>query len=206
MSASRRPLAQPAWFQKSRMGGGERDRWTVSYVDVLTILLVLFVAASARTVAQEAAEAGAPPNIAAVAPLSESLERLRARGLDARLSDAGLVVSLPQAILFQSGNEEISPDASDLIEGVAEVLRDVPNRIRLAGYSDSAPVRGGRFRDNWELAAARGLSLLDLLINQYGIDESRLSVESFGAQAPRDSNDTVEGRAMNRRVEILVLN
>ena len=64
----------------------------------------------------------------------------------------------------------------------------------------------GYSQDNWQLAAARGLSLLELLSNQYGIDEARLSVESFGSQAPRDSNETAEGRAMNRRVEILILN
>jgi flagellar motor protein MotB len=201
MSAKRRPLGQPIWFQRAKLGGGERDRWTVSYVDVLTILLVLFVGAAARTAAQTLAKT-AP----AEAPLAESLDRLRARGLDARLTDAGLVVSLPQAVLFSSGNEVIAEEALGLVEGVAEVLSDLPNRVRLAGYSDSAPVRGGRFRDNWQLAAARGLSLLELLSKEYGIDESRLSVESFGAQAPRDSNDTAEGRALNRRVEILILN
>ena len=192
---------QPTWFQRSKLGGGDRERWTVSYVDVLTILLVLFVGAAARTVAQATAKA-APATV----PLEESLQRLKARGLDARLTDAGLVVSLPQAVLFTSGNEEIGEDALGLVEGVAEVLSDIPNRVRLVGYSDSAPVRGGRFRDNWQLAAARGLSLLELLSNQYGIDEARLSVESFGSQAPRDSNETAAGRAMNRRVEILILN
>ena len=186
-----------AWMP--RRATNSRDRWTVSYVDVLTILLVLVMAAAAKTEAH-ATVAPAP------ASLEDSLRRLKARGLDAKLSNLGLVVSLPQAVLFASGNEEIGDGALPLVEGVADVLRDIPNRVRLAGYADNAPIRGGRFRDNWELAAARGLNLLDLLTNQFGIDESRLSVESFGSQAPRDSNSTAEGRASNRRVEILILN
>ncbi len=93
-----------------------------------------------------------------------------------------------------------------MIDKVVEVLREVPNAIRLAGYADSAPIHGGRFRNNWELAAARGLSLLELLSKSYGLDEARLSVESFGSQAPRNSNESEQGRAQNRRVEILILN
>lgn len=196
---SAKPLFQPRLFQSH--GNVQRERWTVSYVDVLTILLVLFVAAAAKSVAQPVTPSSAPE-----ASLSESLRRLKARGLDAKVTKLGLVISLPQAVLFASGDEEIGEAALPLIQVVGEVLRDIPNRVRLAGYADNSPVHGGRFRDNWELAAARGLNLLDLLINEYGIDASRLSVESFGSQAPRDSNDTAQGRAANRRVEVLILN
>jgi chemotaxis protein MotB len=73
------------------------------------------------------------------------------------------------------------------------------------GHADAIPIHNQRFKSNWELSAARSLNLLALLASQYGIDETRLSIQSYGSYSPRNSNDTVDGRAENRRVEILIL-
>ncbi len=62
-----------------------------------------------------------------------------------------------------------------------------------------------RFKSNWELSSARSLTLLELLTTEYGIYESRLSIQSYGSTSPRESDDTEPGRAANRRVEILIL-
>ena len=67
------------------------------------------------------------------------------------------------------------------------------------------PIHNRRFNNNWELAAARSLELLDLLTTRYGLAESRFSVASYGSNDPRNPNDTPDGRAGNRRVEILIL-
>jgi chemotaxis protein MotB len=67
------------------------------------------------------------------------------------------------------------------------------------------PIHNKRFQSNWELSAARSVNLLELLTKRYGIAESRLSVQSFGSNDPKNSNDTEAGRAENRRVEILLL-
>jgi chemotaxis protein MotB len=75
----------------------------------------------------------------------------------------------------------------------------------LVGHADTTPIHNRRFRDNWQLSAARSLSLLALLTSDYGIPESRLSIESFGSNHPLGPNDTEAGRAANRRVEILIL-
>jgi len=210
MSASPIPLnhrRSPAWL--TRGASSHHDRWTVSYVDVLTILLVFFIAAAAQMAARaptpamgERAEKPPSTNPA----LTDALKKLKALGFEARLAPRGLVVSLPQSILFSSGEDRIGDDALPLIEPIADILTDLPNSVRLAGYADAVHIHGGRFRNNWELAAARGLRLLEVLSNEFGIDEARLSVESFGSHAPRDSNDTDAGRALNRRVEILILN
>jgi len=85
------------------------------------------------------------------------------------------------------------------------VLRDVPNQVSLIGHADSIPIHNRRFKNNWELSAARGLRLLETLNSRFGIPESRLSVSSDGANRPRSSNDTPNGRAENRRVEIVIL-
>jgi chemotaxis protein MotB len=76
--------------------------------------------------------------------------------------------------------------------------------VSLVGHADAVPIHNKRFNNNWELAAARSLRLLELLSSQFGMEESRLSVESFGSYDPKSTNDTPDGRAINRRVEIVI--
>lgn len=193
-----------------------RDRWMVSYVDVLTILLIFFisvalkaqkpatapvskapVAAAARAAAETVSGPPAPP-------LSELQKRLAERGLDVSREQRGVVVSLPQSVLFVSGDDRISSEALPIVGTIAGEIRDLPNRVTLVGYTDAIPISNRRFHNNWELAAARSLRLLELLTRDYGIPESRLSVSSEGANLPRESNETPGGRASNRRVEIVI--
>jgi chemotaxis protein MotB len=73
------------------------------------------------------------------------------------------------------------------------------------GHADAVPIHSRRFKNNWELAAARSLRLLELLAHEGGIGEERLSVASYSSFDPKDTNDTADGRASNRRVEIVIL-
>jgi chemotaxis protein MotB len=206
---------KPAYFQSQSCG---HDRWMVSYLDVLTILLILFVAMAAQTLqssqkkpapAPAAAPAAAPvtapvtpaPSTALVA-IQQELEKSH---LDVQLDSRGVVVSLPQALLFAPGEDRINSDALATVSAIGDVLSKIPNNVSLVGHTDAVPIHNRRFANNWELAAARGLRLLELLSSRYGIAESRLSVESFGSYDPRSSNDTPDGRASNRRVEIVIL-
>lgn len=200
---------KPAYYQ-SQHGG--RDRWMVSYLDVLTILLILFVAMAAQTLqsSQRKPASVAPvaktPAVdgpsAALAAIQHDLEKTH---LDVQVDSRGVVVSLPQALLFQPGADEINADALTTVKAIGDVLSKIPNNVSLVGHTDATPIHNRRFTNNWELAAARGLRLLELLSSKYGIEESRLSVASFGSYDPKSSNDTPDGRASNRRVEIVIL-
>jgi chemotaxis protein MotB len=108
-------------------------------------------------------------------------------------------------ILFASGEDAVSPQAWPTIAQIADVLRDIPNDVRLIGHADPIPIHNRRFRSNWDLSMARSQEILDLLSSRYGIPESRLSIASYGAYRPAAPNDTVDGRASNRRVEIVIL-
>jgi chemotaxis protein MotB len=206
--------------------GGQRERWLISYTDFVTILLILFIAIAAQGMHSvqtpqrpqppqppKPAPIASAPAIAAPAPqpteghqaLVRADEKLRSQGLDSKLEKRGLVISLPQAILFPSGEDHVMPAAFPVVAQIAEVLASVPNKVALVGHADSIPIHNNRFHSNWELSAARSVNLLQLLSTRYGIDESRLSVESYGSNDPKDSNDTEAGRAENRRVEILLL-
>jgi len=204
---------KPAYFQSQNSG---RDRWMVSYLDVLTILLILFVAMAAQTLqTSQRKPAPAPVPIAAsvTAPVTPgpsaalaAIEReLEQSHLNVQLDSRGVVVSLPQALLFAPGEDRINADALATVSTIGDLLGKIPNNVKLVGHTDGVPIHNRRFANNWELAAARGLRLLELLSNQYGIAESRLSVESFGSYDPKSSNATPDGRASNRRVEIVIL-
>jgi chemotaxis protein MotB len=200
---------KPAYFQPQNSG---RDRWMISYVDVLTILLILFVAMAAQSLESAAktpapvlppvAVAPVPEPVAAMAAIEKELEQ---KDLDVKLDSRGVVISLPQALLFPPGEDRINADALATVSAIGEGLGKVSNKVILVGHADAVPIHNRRFNNNWDLAAARGLRLLELLSSRYGIAESRLSVESYGSRDPKSTNDSAEGRASNRRVEIVIL-
>jgi chemotaxis protein MotB len=217
----------------------QRDRWMVSYVDVLSILLIFFMLAAARSLpsapeqkvvpappppvaetqaeavtpvpqpaqaeAEKPAESAEPAPAPARANLLRAQELLKERGLEPKLEARGLVISVPQAILFPSGEDTVNPAAMPTIAQIAGVLRGIPNDVRLVGHADTVPVHNRRFRSNWDLSMARSEKILQLLSSRYGISESRLSIASYGPWRPAAPNDTVDGRASNRRVEIVIL-
>ena len=204
---------KPNYFQAE---APQKDRWMISYVDVLTILLIFFIAIAAHSFpALQATPAPRkrlrrrpavelPPKDDVMDQIQQKLDK---QGLEVRREPRGLVISLPQAVLFASGDDQVNREAQPLIGKIADVLRDVPNQVNLIGHADSVPIHNRRFKNNWELSAARSLRLLEMLSgSDYGIPESRLSVVSDGSFRPRDSNDTPDGRASNRRVEIVILN
>jgi chemotaxis protein MotB len=184
------------------------NRWLISYTDIVTVLLILFVAVAAQSLQDHGVHAASaiPQSHESVAALQQTQQRLQEQGLDLRREPRGLIISLPQAVLFASGDDRISPLAFPMVSQIAAVLRDIKNKVTLVGHADAIPIHNQHFKNNWELSSARSLNLLALLATEYGIDESRLSIQSYGSYSPKNSNDTENGRAENRRVEILVLN
>jgi chemotaxis protein MotB len=119
----------------------------------------------------------------------------------------GIRLNLPQDILFPSGSATLQASGAAVLRKVADRLKDKPHRIEVRGHSDNVPLSPAlvrRYGSNWELAAARASSVVRLLADQ-GIDPTRLTVLSFGEYAPVASNDTPEGRARNRRIDIRLI-
>src|ERR1700677_4950001 len=215
------PRAKPKYLEADN--GGQRHNWLISYTDFVTVLLILFVAIAAQGLhtaqtstqrpqqARQIAKAVPIQNVSTLQPteshqaLVRANEKLRSQGLDSRLEKRGLVISLPQAILFPSGEDHVMPAALPIVSQIAGVLLSVPNKVALVGHADSIPIHNKRFHSNWELSAARSVNLLEVLSQRYGISESRLSAQSYGSNDPKNSNETEAGRAENRRVEILLL-
>jgi chemotaxis protein MotB len=139
--------------------------------------------------------------------LNEQLKReIEAGRLDVKLERRGLVISLKEAAFFPPGADTIQPGALPTLETIAAELNRTPNPIRLEGHTDSIPINTERFRSNWHLSSSRAVSMLQLFSERFGIPAERMGVAGFADTAPVAANDTADGRAKNRRVDIVVLN
>ncbi|HEV3331778.1 MAG TPA: flagellar motor protein MotB [Bryobacteraceae bacterium] len=153
------------------------------------------------------------PGLATQADLAKSVEALN-KGLAAEvksgkvtvnLGQRGLVVSLREAAFFASGDSAVSVASFPIIEKIALVIGPLANPLRLEGHTDSVPIHNSRFRNNWELSSARSIAMLELLRQRFQYPSERMSVAGFAENAPVDTNETEEGRAHNRRVDLVVL-
>src|SRR5260370_34148377 len=117
----------------------------------------------------------------------------------------GIWISVTQGGLFRSGGDVSGPDARLSSGKMARAISQVPNPVRMEGHTDAVPIHNSRFRSNWELSAARSIALLELMV-QSGEPRDRLSIAGYADTAPADNNRTEQGRAKNRRVDIVILN
>jgi chemotaxis protein MotB len=123
------------------------------------------------------------------------IQRLRGR----------LRVRALEQILFDSGSATIKPEGAEVLAKVAEQIRQVPaHRVRVEGHTDSVPISTARFPSNWELSAARAARVVRFLVGQ-GVTPSTAEAVGRGPEQPIADNSTREGRARNRRIEIVLV-
>lgn len=123
------------------------------------------------------------------------------------MADKGLVITFVSDILFDSGKAIIHTTSYPALDKVARVLlENVPDlNIGIEGYTDNVPIKYSGWKSNWELSAQRALSVLHYLVDDKGVAGSRVAAIGHGENDPVASNDTKEGRHLNRRVEIVIL-
>jgi chemotaxis protein MotB len=147
------------------------------------------------------------------ADLNKSLAMLQ-KGLSAeletgkiqvRLDARGLTISLREAAFFGSGDAKVDMTSFPTLEKIADVFRDLPNSVRLEGHTDSRPIHNSRFPGNWELSTARAIAMLELFRDRFEIPAGRMAVAGYAENIPADTNDTSDGRAHNRRVDLVIL-
>jgi len=124
-----------------------------------------------------------------------------------QMMEKGLVITVVGDLLFDSGKAKIRHEAYPVLDKVARVLKEnVPQlNVGIEGHTDNQPIKLSGWRSNWELSTARALSVLHYLAKERGISPDRLSAIGYGEYQPVASNDTREGRQLNRRVEIVIL-
>jgi chemotaxis protein MotB len=158
----------------------------------------------------KAADQKQEPPVAELMPSLDVLTKqlaaeIKSGELQISMVPRGLVISFSQAALFPSGEDEVAKSTYPSIHKIAEAMLKIPNPARMEGHTDAVPIHNSRFRSNWELSAARSIALLELLTS-FGVPRDRLSIAGYADTNPVDDNETAEGRAKNRRVDIIILN
>jgi len=207
--------------------GGEGDistnLWMVPYADLMSNLMILFLALFAVTYSSNPGRlnvlltkmaAGMDPSDPtkakrlAEAELAIEMQRV-ADGLN--LEDVGVSIaadyidlSLPSPVLFTLGSDRLSPKARTVLHPLSRLLAKTDNPILVAGHTDDIPIVGGRHKTNWELSAARAFSVIEYFTGK-GLPPARFRARGYGEFRPKADNATPEGRGKNRRIEIRLI-
>jgi chemotaxis protein MotB len=193
------------------------DRWLISYADFITLLFATFVLMYVAAKKNEqhghpvhspgiSQQQAAPGTARLAKELSNSLSLEQSTHAVTLSSEPrGLVITLDERICFAPGQAQIQPAAAAIFEKIGHILERYPNRILLQGHTDSTPIHNGQFNSNWELSTARSIGVMQLMQQSAAIKPDRFLIAGAADNTPLSTNDTEQGRAQNRRVDVIVL-
>lgn len=122
--------------------------------------------------------------------------------IDMEVKDNMVIIRFPGSAAFPSGSADLVPEFLPTLTKIAEVLKGSKGRIIISGHTDDVPISTDRFRSNWDLSAARSVSVAHYLLNNEGLDPKRVTVQGAADSQPLVPNNSPENRARNRRVEV----
>ncbi len=144
-------------------------------------------------------------NLALTNNLTRSLSREELKDVDVQVLKGVVYISLNDNMLYKSGSYEISPKASETLSKIAKIITDYKDyEVLVEGNTDNVPISRTNIRNNWDLSALRASSVVQELQNKYGVNPSRLSAAGRGEYNTVSDNATAEGRAKNRRTQIII--
>ncbi len=142
----------------------------------------------------------------AVEQMSEFMD-IADDSIEVSIDEVGVHIRIKDAVLFNSGSATINANAQPIIVKLGEILKNLPNNyIQIEGHTDNIPMGGNpNIPTNWELGSLRAVNVLRMLVEKAALNPAYLNATSYGEFRPIDTNQTVQGRANNRRVEITIL-
>jgi len=137
--------------------------------------------------------------------ISDALINFKADELSVYIKDGKVYVSLQEKLLFKSGSAVVDPKGKEALGTLAKVLNSTPDiNIMIEGHTDTLPIKSPQFQDNWALSTARATSIVRILTTSYTVNPHSIIASGRGEFYPVKSNDTSDGRASNRRTEIIL--
>jgi chemotaxis protein MotB len=184
--------------------------WQMSFNDLLTILLTFFILLVSMSNINMNKVQNASLAVVDVLGLKKAnhqqdlfVQTISAvDGLDVYPVKGGVSIVLPESMVYGSGSAEIIH--KDLLQSVGQRLNTATGAIRVEGHTDSVPVFNDKFRSNWELSTQRAVNVVKFLVNECGIAPHKLSAAGYADSRPVASNDSPAGRALNRRVNLII--
>lgn len=199
----------------------ENPLWLIVLADMMTNLMLFFLVMFALTLQSPGARARMartfdaadvvdvkprPEDEAARRDFAEKAAAAELRRLfaDTTVTEDAIRVRLQDRLLFPSAGARLSAGADEPLSRLARVLREMPNAVVVEGHTDDVPLSRSAYRSNWELSVARSYSVIARLVDD-GVAPARLVAAGYGPYRPAAANATAEGRARNRRVEVVIL-
>ncbi|WP_425262448.1 OmpA family protein [Sphingobacterium allocomposti] len=137
--------------------------------------------------------------------LTRSLSRDELRDVDVKVLKGVVYISLSDNMLYKSGSYEISERAGETLSKIAKIIQDYKEYdVQIEGNTDTDPISKPNIRNNWDLSTLRASSVVQALQQQYGVDPKRLTAGGRGEYNPIADNSTPEGKARNRRTQIII--
>ncbi|MDP4172810.1 MAG: OmpA family protein [Bacteroidota bacterium] len=213
----------------------DKDRYLVTYADLITLLLGLFIILYAMSNidlekyhkvmfamgnvlgVKESVIPGVSDkkveirnNINPINGLKSNLQNVISQNsLDNSIrleeNERGITIHILDDILFASANAEINESSKGILDRLASVIKTLPNDIRIEGHTDNVPIKASVYASNWHLSVARALNTAYYLINSQGLSPEKVSIVGYSEYRPVTTNKTSEGRRSNRRVDIVIL-
>lgn len=144
-------------------------------------------------------------NLVLTTNLTRSLDASELKDVDVKVLKGVVYISLNDTMLYKSGSYEISPSAMDILSKIAKIIKDYKDYdVLVEGNTDNVPISRTNIRNNWDLSALRASSVVQALQDDFGINPSRLSAAGRGEYNPVATNETADGRAKNRRTQIII--
>ncbi|MDR3627331.1 MAG: OmpA family protein [Ignavibacteriaceae bacterium] len=211
---------------------GEKDRYLLTYSDLITLLLGLFIILYAiskidvdkyqkmmtamgdvfgshgKVVSMKSSGNGSSSGNEGHLKneLSQLIDKYHYNNsIRLEENERGVTIHILDDILFPSGSSELATYSVTILNRLAGILKELPNDIRIEGHTDNVPINTASFPSNWHLSVARALNTAYYLINSEGLNPEKVSIVGNSEYKPISTNETMEGRASNRRVDIVII-
>jgi len=212
--------------------GGEKDRYLITYADLITLLLGLFIILYAISnidankykkmisavgdvfgnhtkivsVKSDVAPSSLGNNDILKSKLMQLIDKYHYNNsIMLEENRRGVTIHIMDDILFKSGNADLTSSSLLILDRLAVILKSLPNDIRVEGHTDDVPINTPNFPSNWHLSVTRALNTAYFLIHNENLPPEKVSIVGYSEYRPIDSNNTAEGRANNRRVDIVII-
>jgi chemotaxis protein MotB len=138
--------------------------------------------------------------------IADALMNYTTDELTVYVKDGKVYVSLEEKLLFKSGSDIVDPKGKEALKKLSKVLNATKDlTVLIEGHTDNVPIKTKQFKDNWDLSAARATSIVRILTKDDGFDPTRITASGKGKYHPVKTNETVAGRAGNRRTEVILM-
>ncbi|MFA3783875.1 flagellar motor protein MotB [Melioribacteraceae bacterium 4301-Me] len=210
----------------------DKDRYLITYADLITLLLGLFIILYAisnidlnkysKMMFALGNTFGDGGKVIGIKPIKEPVISTKIDDLRKNLlrlidnkefknsvsleeNERGFTIHIMENILFPPGNAELNATSKLVLKQLANIVRKLPNDIRIEGHTDDVPIHTKEYPSNWHLSVDRALNTAYYLIQNEGLDPEKVSIVGYSEYKPIADNSSPEGRAKNRRVDIVII-